>query len=139
MAEVFSGFVVGYALSLAIAPVAAIAVVRSNDRTGFAQRFAPEGTNVVALAVVLHFAAMLMLTALGMVLGMALAGLEDRRPASGLGSPNMVYTLLVLALTAVIVIPAIAIPAIRRFALFGALIFAIAFGWAMPWLAQAGS
>jgi hypothetical protein len=137
MAEVFAGFVVGYALALALSPLAAISIVRSNDRTGFAQRFAPEGTSVVALAVVLHFAAMLLLTALGMVLGMALAGLEDRRPDGGLGSPNVVYTLLTLALTAVIVIPALALPAVRRFAFVAAVIFALAFGWAMPWLAEA--
>jgi hypothetical protein len=139
MAEVFAGFVVGYALALALSPIAAIALVRSNDRTGFAQRLAPEGTSVVALSVVLHFAAMIVLTAIGLILGMALGGLEDRRPDGGLGSPNLIYTLLVLALTAVIVIPMIAVPAIRRYALSGALIFVAAFGWAVPWLAQMGS
>ncbi|HET6614764.1 MAG TPA: hypothetical protein VFH62_02650 [Dehalococcoidia bacterium] len=139
MAEVFAGFVVGYALALALSPIAAIALVRSNDRTGFAQRIAPEGTNVVALSVVLHFAAMIVLTAVGLILGMALGGLEDRRPDGGLGSPNLVYTLLVVALTAVIVIPTIAVPAIRRIAFVGALIFVVAFGWAVPWLAQLGS
>ncbi|MEX0750151.1 MAG: hypothetical protein WD359_05015 [Dehalococcoidia bacterium] len=137
MAEVFAGFVVGYALALVLSPMAAIGIVRSNDRTGFAQRFAPEGTNVVALAVVLHFAAMLLFTALGMILGTALAGLEDRRPDSGLGSPNLFYTVLVLVLMAVVVIPTIVVPAVRRFALAGALIFAAAFGWVMPWLAEA--
>ena len=137
MGQVFAGFVVGYALALALSPLAALAIVRSNDRTGFAQRFAPEGTNVVALTVVLHFAALLLFTALGMILGLALAGIDDRRPDGGLGSPNVAYTLLVVALTAAIVIPTIAVPAIRRFALFGALIFVAAFGWAMPWLAKA--
>jgi hypothetical protein len=137
MAEVFAGFVVGYALALALSPLAAISIVWSNDRTGFAQRFAPEGTNVVALAVVLHFAAMLLLTAVGMILGMALAGLEDRRPDAGLGSPNLVYTILTLALTAVIVVPTLALPAVRRYSLVSAVIFALAFGWAMPWLAEA--
>lgn len=137
MAEVFAGFVVGYALALALSPLAAISIVRSNDRTGFAQRFAPEGTNVVALAVVLHFAAMLLLTALGMLLGMALTGLEDRRPDGGLGSPNVVYTALVLALTAVIAIPILALPTMRRYSIVSGVVFAIAFGWAMPWLAEA--
>ena len=139
MAEVFAGFVVGYALALALSPVAAIALVRSNERTGFAQRVAPEGTNVVALSVVLHFAAMIVLTAVGLILGMALGGLEDRRPDGGLGSPNVAYTLIVVALTAVIIIPTIAVPSIRRIALVGAVIFVIAFGWAVPWLAQLGA
>ncbi len=71
--EVFAGFVVGYALALLVAPLAALALVRSNDRTGLAQRVAPPGTSIIALSVVLHFAALLVLTALGLVLGMALA------------------------------------------------------------------
>ncbi len=80
MAEVFAGFVVGYALALVIAPIGAIALVRSNDRSGFAQRVAPPGTSVLALSVVLHVAAIVVLTAIGLVLGMALAGIDDRRP-----------------------------------------------------------
>ena len=138
MADVFAGFVVGYALALLAAPVGAIALVRSNDRTGLAQRVAPEGTSVVALSVVLHFAAMIVLTALGLILGMALNGIEARRPEGGIGSPNLVYTAMVLALTAVIVIPAFAVAAVRRYALAAGVIFAAAFGWAMPWLASLG-
>ncbi|MBI2723683.1 MAG: hypothetical protein HYX50_01340 [Chloroflexi bacterium] len=138
MAQVFAGFVVGFGLSLAVAPLGAIALVRSNDRTGFAQRVAPPGTNVIALSVVLHFAAMLMLTAVGIVLGMLLMGLEDRRPAGGLGSPNVMYTAIVLALTAVLFIPAVMLPAVRRPALAGGLLFVGAFGWVMPWLSTLG-
>ena len=139
MADVFAGFVVGYALALLAAPVGAIALVRSNDRTGFAQRVAPEGTSVVALSVVLHFAAMIVLTAIGLILGMALNGIDARRPDGGIGSPNLVYTAMVLAFAAVIVIPMFAVPAVRRYALVGGVIFAGAFGWAMPWLATLGS
>lgn len=137
MAEVFAGFIVGYALALALAPLAAIAVLRANDRPGMAQRLAPEGTNVVALSVVLHLLGVLVLTAIGLVLGMALAGIEDRRPDGGLGSPNMVYTVLVVALAAVLVIPALALPAVRAYALAAAALFVVVFGWVMPWLAQA--
>lgn len=138
MAQVFAGFVVGYAISLLIGPAVAIAIVRSNDRSGVAQRLAPPGTSIIALSVVLHFAAMLMFTALGLVLGMALAGIDQRRSDGGLGSPNVTYTLLVIALTAVLVIPAFAVPVIRRYAFAGAVLFAVLFGWAMPWLATLG-
>lgn len=137
MDEVLAGFVVGFALSIAAAPVGALLLVSSNGRTGFAQRIAPPGTNVVALSMVVHFGAMLLFTAIGMVLGMALAGIEDRRPAGGFGSPNAAYTLLVVALTAVVVIPALILP-VRRYALAGALAFALLFGWAVPWLATRG-
>src|SRR5688572_33120 len=135
MAEVFAGFVIGFAVSLIIAPAAAIMLIRSNDRTGFAQRMAPPGTNVVALSMVLHLVAVLVLTAIGMVLGMALAGIEDRQPDGGLGSPNIVYTFLVLTTTAVVVIPMLLLPALRRPVIAGALVFAALFGWVMPWLA----
>ncbi len=138
MAAVFAGFVVGYALAILFAALGAFALVRSNDRTGMAQRLAPPGTSVIALSVVIHFAAIIVLTALGLVLGMALAGIDARRPEGGLGSPNLVYTLLVLALTAVFVIPSFAVPAVRRYSVAAALVFAASFGWAMPWLATLG-
>jgi hypothetical protein len=127
MAEVFAGFVVGYGLALLAAPAGAIVLVRSNDRSGFAQRVAPPGTNVVALSVVIHFAAIIVFTALGLVLGMALAGLNDRHPQDGLGSPNIIYTVMVLAVTAVLALPAV-----------GALVFVVAFGWVLPWIATLG-
>lgn len=135
MAEVFAGFVIGFAIALIASPIAAWMIVSSNDRSGFAQRLAPPGTSVIALSVVLNLAAVLMLTALGMVLGMALAGIEDRRADGGLGSPNLVYTLMVVALAAVITIPMLVVPMLRRAAIGGALIFAVLFGWVMPWLA----
>ena len=138
MAEVFAGFVMGYALAIVLAPIVAVALVRSNERTALAQRIAPPGTNVIALSVVLHFFGVLTLTAMGLVLGMALAGIEDRRPAGGLGSPNAAYTSLVLALAAVVVIPTLVLPSVRRYAVAAAVLFAGLFGWAMPWLATLG-
>ena len=139
MPELFAGFVIGFALSLAVAPLGAIALVRSNDRTGFAQRIAPPGTNMIALSVVVHFAAMIMLTMIGLLLGLLLAALNDRRPDNALASPNIAYTLIVLALTAVIVTPTLVVPAIRRSTIAAALLFAAMFGWALPWLARLGS
>lgn len=138
MAEVFAGFIIGFALSLAAAPLGAIALVRSNDRTGLAQRVAPPGTNVIALSVALHFAAFIVLTAIGMILGMLLAGINGRRADGGLGSPNAAYTLSVVALAAVLVVPTLAVPAVRRYSVAGALLFVVLFGWAMPWLAELG-
>jgi hypothetical protein len=78
------------------------------------------------------------LTAVGLVLGMALAGIEDRRPAGGLGSPNVAYTFLVLALAAVAVIPTLVLAPVRRYTIAAAAVFAALFGWAMPWLATFG-
>ena len=138
MPEVFAGFIIGFALSLAVAPLGAILLIRSNDRTGLAQRLAPPGTNIIALSVVLHFAAMIVLTMIGLLLGMLLAALNGRRPDNGLGSPNAAYTLIVVALTAVLVIPALAVPTVRRYCVAGALLFVVLFAWVMPWLAELG-
>lgn len=138
VAQIFAGFVVGFALSLLIAPVAAIGIVRANGQTGLAQRIAPPGTNMIALSMVLHVAAVIVLTAIGMLLGMLLGGLDARRPAGGIGSPNLAFTLIVVALTAVSVIPLLIVPSARRIVAMSALLFAAAFGWAMPWLATLG-
>lgn len=139
MAEVFAGFIIGFALSLAVAPLGAIALIRSNDRTGFAQRIAPPGTNMIALSVVVHFAAMIMLTMIGMLLGLLLLALNDRRPDNGLASPNIAYTLIVATLTAVVVMPTLVVPAVRRYSVAAALLLVVLFGWALPWLAELGS
>ena len=138
MPEVFAGFVMGYAISLAIAPLGAWRLISTNDRSGFAQRIAPPGTNVIALSVVIHLVAVLLLTAAGMILGLLLVGLEERRPDGGLGSPNAAFTLIVFALTAVVIIPLLILPAVRRYAVISGGIFAALFGWAMPWLATLG-
>ena len=136
MEQVFAGFIVGFAYSIIVAPFVAIAVVRSSRDTGLADRFALGQTNTVALAVVLQTLLFFVLTAVGMILGLALAGIDDRRPDSGLGSPNAAYTLLVLALTAVLFLPLLLLPW-RGYAIAFAMLFAIGFGWVMPWLAEA--
>ena len=138
VAQVFAGFVVGFGLSLLVAPVAAIGLVRSNGRTGLAQRVAPPGTNMIALSMMLHVAAVIVLTAIGMLFGMLLGGLENQRPEGGFGSPNLAFTLIVVALTAVAVIPLLVVPAARHLVVIAAVVFAVAFGWAMPWLATLG-
>jgi hypothetical protein len=138
VAQAFAGFVVGYALAIVAGGAGAIALIRSSERSGFAQRVAPPGTSVIALSVVIHFTAMLVLTAIGLLLGVALAGIDDRRPDGGLGSPNLAYTLLVVALVAVIVIPTLAVTRIRRIAIICGIASTVAFGWAMPWLAEFG-
>ncbi len=137
MAEVFAGFMVGAALSLLVAPFGGWLLVSAGRHADAAREMAPPGTNVVALSMVVHFGAFLLLTAVGIVLGLALGGIEDRRPAGGLGSPNVTYTVMVLALVAVIAIPTLALPGIRRFTIPVAVILALAFGWVAPWLAQA--
>jgi hypothetical protein len=134
--QVFAGFIVGFTYSIIVAPLVAFGIVRSSRETGLADRFALGHTNAVALAIVLQLFLFFVLTAVGMVLGLALAGIEDRRPDAGLGSPNAVYTLLVLALTVVVFVPLLLLPS-RVYVMALAVVFASLFGWGLPWLAEA--
>ncbi len=136
MPEVFSGFIVGFGLALVAAPLSAVAIVRMAAYSAAYRRIAPPGTNLLALSVVLHAFGFLVFTAVGMVLGMILLALEDRRSGAGLGSPNGAFTLLVLAITAIAVLPlALVWPRARRPLLAGGLLFAGLFGWLMPYMA----
>jgi hypothetical protein len=134
MAEAFAGFITGAMIAAVLSPIAALMLVRSEAQ--LAQRVAPEGTNVVALAFVIQISAFLLFTAAGMLLSLALHGIEERRPDSAIGSPTAVYTLLVVAFVAVITIPLLVLPA-RRFIVIAAVLSAAMYGWLMPWLARA--
>jgi hypothetical protein len=139
MAEAFAGFVCGFALALIATPLAAIALVRARVSSPLIQQVVPQGTSLVAVSIILNSFAVLTLTALGLVLGMMLLGLEESAPAGGLGSPNRAFTALILALTMIAVGPlAFALPRYRAALLAGGLVFAVTFGWAMPWLSLAG-
>ena len=139
MAEVFAGFVCGYGLALLLTPLAAVALVRARVSSSQLQQVVPEGTSLIAVSVILHTFAFLLLTALGMVLGLVLFGLEDRSPSGGLGSPNQAFTVFILSATAIACVPlALVLPSLRKPLLASGLVFAAIFGWLMPWLAQWG-
>ncbi len=139
MAEVMAGFVCGYALALIATPVAAIAMVRARVRSATVEQVVPSGTPIVAVAVLIHTFAFIVLTAVGLLLGLLLFGLEDGRSANGLGSPNWLFTAIILAMTAIAFIPPAAL--VQRWRtplLVSALLFAVCFGWAMPYLSLLG-
>lgn len=139
MREVFAGLVVGYGLAVFLSPVAALLLLRAARTSPAVRRAVPERTNPLALTMVVHFFGLYLLTALGIVLGLALKGIEDRRPAGGLGSPNAVYTALVLGLAILAALPfAFFGPRVRAAALFCAAVAAGLFGWLVPWVAELG-
>lgn len=139
MAEMMAGFVCGFGLSLIATPAAAIAIVRARVTSPLAAQVAPEGTSLVAITVAIHMVTILTLTAIGLLLGLLLYGIEGERPSGGLGSPNWLFTALVLAITAIGFGPPLALASCwRRPLLFSALLFLVAFGWAMPYLSLLG-
>jgi len=139
VAEVMAGFVCGFGLSLIATPAAAIAIVRARVTSPLAARVVPEGTSLVAISIVIHIFAVLTLTAIGLLLGLLLYGIESERPAGGLGSPNWLFTALILAITAIGFGPPLALASRwRRPLLVSALLFLATFGWAMPYLSLLG-
>ena len=137
MAEVMAGFVCGFALSIAATPIAAILIVRARVTSPLMRQIVPEGTSLIAVSVLLHTFFMLTMTAIGLLLGMLLTGLESSSPASGLGSPNRAFTAFVLIATAIAVLPlAVACAKLRMPFMIGGLIFVTTFAWFMPYLAS---
>ena len=139
MAELMAGLVCGYGLALIATPVAAIALVRARANSPLIRQIMPEGSSLIAVSVILHAFALLTLTALGMLLGLLLAGMEESSPAGGLGSPNRIFTAFILATTAIAAGPlALFARRLRLPLLASALIFAGCFGWLMPYLSLLG-
>lgn len=137
MAEVMAGFVCGFALSLVSTPIAAILIVRARVTSPLMQQIVPEGTSLIAVSVLLHTFFMLTMTAIGILLGLLLAGLESSNPAGGLASPNRAFTAFVVIATAIAIVPLSVASAKQRVPLIvGGLVFIATFAWFMPYLAS---
>jgi hypothetical protein len=135
VAEAFSGFICGYALAVIATPIAAIALVRQRVQSEALRRILPPDSPMVAWSLILHTGWIIMFTAIGMLLGLLLHGAERRHPAGGLGSPNAIFTIVVIAMAAIAVLPlAAVVPRWRVPLLASALVFAVTFGWIMPYL-----
>lgn len=135
MAEIFAGVICGYALALLVTPLAAVAMIRMRVHSEWLRRVLPEETPLLAWSLVLHSFWFLMFTGMGMVLGLLLYGLEDSQPDRGLGSPNAVFTIVVIATSAIAVLPlALVLPRWRTPLLASGLVIALTFGWIMPYL-----
>ena len=139
MAEVFAGFVCGYAVALVFTPLVALMVVRARSRIPYLAKAIAPNISAVALTVPISLVGFLIWTAVGMVLGLLYRGAEQNAPDGGLGSPNLLYTALVLAFGgSALVLVALGL---RRLpwpvAVIGVVVVGT-FGWAMPYLARAG-
>ena len=137
MSEVLAGLICGYILALVSTPFIALGLVRMRARVPAVARAIPRQVPFLALAVLVHGFAFMMWTAVGIVFGLILGGIEQRAPAGGLGSPSGVFTLVVVLWTVVASAPImVLLRPVRRQAAATALLFASLFGWLMPYLAQ---
>jgi hypothetical protein len=135
VAEVFGGFVTGYAMAVISTPLLSFWLVRLRLESALMAKLLPEGTSAVGLSVILHGALALFWTGIGLVLGLVLYGMRDAGEA--LGSLNGPYTLFVAALFVALGAPLVGlVPPLRRMLVSGIVLAIIVFGWLTPYLAE---
>jgi hypothetical protein len=138
MEEVFAGFVSGYIMALIFTALAAVMLVQARRRFPFLARAIAANISAVALTVPISLIAFLLWTAVGMLVGLLYRYTLEEAPGGGLGSPNLLYTLLIISFAGLILTAVVV--AFRRLpwqvAAMG-LSFIALFGWVLPRLAQA--
>jgi hypothetical protein len=139
MAEVFAGFVCGYAVALVFTPLVALMIVNARSRIPYLAKAIAPNISAVALTVPISLVGFLIWTAIGMVLGLLYRGAEQNVPEGGLGSPNVLYTALVLSFgVSALLLIALALRRLPWQVAVMGVAFVGGFGWAMPYLARAG-
>ena len=138
MEEVFAGFVTGYGMALIFTGLAALMLVEARSRVPFLAKAIAPNISAIALTVPISLIAFLLWTAIGMFLGLLYRYTLEEAPGGGLGSPNLLYTVLIISFGGLTLTAVVA--AFRRLpwqvAAMG-LSFIALFGWVLPRLAQA--
>jgi len=138
MEEVFAGFISGYIMALIFTGLTALMIVQARSRIPYLVKAIAANISAVALTVPISLIAFLLWTAIGMFLGLLYRYTLEEAPGGGLGSPNLLYTLLVISFAGLTLTAVVA--AFRRLpwqvAVMG-LSFIALFGWVLPRLAQA--
>jgi hypothetical protein len=139
VAEVFSGFVVGYAFSLLFTAVAAVMVIEARSRVPYLAKAIAPNISAVQLAVPISLLAFLVWTLVGLLLGLTYRAARLNLAGGGLGSPNWPFTLAVLMATvAFLAVVYYAWRGLPWRVLLTAAAFAGMFGWGMPHMAELG-
>jgi len=140
MPEVFAGFVCGFTLSIIATPPFALWVLNSRDDIPFIRNAVPKGMSITLLSIPIASFFFLIWTEMGLVFGMLLLAANDANSTSGFGSPNLLFTIVVLTTSIIIFLPFFAlVRTARRLALFLVFSYVVLFGWAMPILAHYAS
>ncbi len=138
MEEVFAGFVSGYIMALIFTGLAALMIVQARSHVPYLVKAIAPNISVVALAIPISLIAFLVWTAIGMLVGLLYRYTLEEAPGGGLGSPNLLYTLLIISFAGLSL--AAVVTAFRRLPwqlAVMALSFIALFGWVLPRLAQA--
>jgi hypothetical protein len=134
MAQVFAGFVAGFALALLSTPLAALTLLRLRHESPALGRLLPAGVSAVPLAVVIHGALFMFCTAIGILLGLVLLAMRDA--AGSTRALNPAFTLLVASSTLMLLVPfAAVLRRLRGTIVAAGLLVVLVFGVLMPPLA----
>ncbi len=137
MAELFSGFVVGYAFSLLFTAVAAVMIIEARSDLPYLAKAIAPNISAIQLAVPVSLLAFLWWTLAGLLLGSLYRAARLNLAGGGLGSPNWPFTLAVLlAALAFLGVVYYAWRRVRRSVLLTTVAFVGMFGWGMPHLAE---
>jgi hypothetical protein len=135
VAEIFAGFVTGYAMAVITTPLLSIWLLRLRLQSALMARLLPQGASAISMSLILHGALAGFWTGIGLLLGLVLLGM--RGGGEALGSLNGPYTLFVAALFVAIGAPLVMILVpLRRLTLTGLVLAIAAFGWLTPYLAE---
>ncbi len=128
-----AGLIAGFTTALACTTIVLLVLWR--DRSWF-ERVPQTAVPLPVVGVVAMNGFILGWTLLGLVLGAAFIRMEVARPSGGLGSPNLAFTLAVLAATAgALGIASFVRARITWPAVAVSVSAGVAFGWLLPWLA----
>ena len=138
MMELLAGFIAGLSMSVVFTGLGAVMLFSSPEVWRAVSQRLPKGAFSLWISFVFALGSPVAWSVLGLAAGWAYRLVVSYWPGTGLGSPNLAFT-LVACLTAV---GGFGVPGLffRRFrwGLFStAVAFAASFGWLLPWLAQA--
>jgi hypothetical protein len=135
MAEVFAGFVAGYAMAVVSTPLLSVLLLRLRAESAVLDRLLPVGVSAVSVSVLLHGALVMFWTGFGLLLGLTL--LAMRHADGALGSLNAPFTLFVVGLLLALGAPlfALLVP-LRRLIAITLVAALFLFGWLMPYMAE---
>ena len=138
MAEVFSGAVLGYGLSLVLVWPLSLGLVRARERVPALSRAIAPNINAVMLAVPLSLLLFTWGPLIGIILGMLYRGALDNLPGAGLGSPNWAFTLGVLLFGGGLLGAIFYVwQRLSWWLVATVAVWVGAFGWGLPYLARA--
>jgi hypothetical protein len=138
LAEVFSGAVLGYVLSLVSVWPISLGLVRARAHVPTLAKAIAPNINPLMLTVTVSLLLFTWGPLIGIILGILYRGAHHHLPGTGLGSPNLAYTLGVVSF-ALLVLGCVAYIWGRTpwWLVLGLVLWAGAFGWGLPYLSQA--